>query len=133
MLNTSPEELGPEEREKAKEIGDRLKLLGDNMDKTMTKEIRTVLMHPNQEIQDIIKKSIRGLKTVTAKTVVKVLQLGLQLLLSAPPSAQLQQESTSNESHIAENIVELIIEEITTLVTENGGWVSIGYMHACCI
>ena len=129
MLSTPTDQLPPEEQERARMVGDRLRRLGDTMDDALGEEDRDLLnglLHPTKEIQETIRESLRKIKKITAVTVVKVFKLGL-LLLSAPPSSQY--EYRMEERQLIKNIFDSVVEEITTWVMENGGWVSIA--HAC--
>lgn len=129
MLNTRPEDLSEEERAKAIAIGDRLKKLGDSMDSIMEGhgDLLLGLMNPDESVQETIKRAIRGLKDrVNAKTVVKVFSLGLRLLLCTPPS--MEYEYKSEQRKFVKEIIVFVVEEITTWVTEHGGWVSKTFM-----
>ena len=130
MFNTRPEDLSEEERAKAIAIGDRLKKLGDSMDSKMegNGELLRGLRNPDESVQETIIRSIRGLKDkVNAKTVVKVFSLGLRLLLCTPPS--MEYEYKSEQRKFVKEIIVFVVEEITTWVTEHGGWVSNTFMY----
>ncbi|XP_019860585.1 PREDICTED: uncharacterized protein LOC109588922 [Amphimedon queenslandica] len=122
MLSTPTDQLPPEEQERARMVGDRLRRLGDTMDDALAEEHRDLLnglLHPTKEIQETIRESLRKIKKITAMTVVKVFKLGL-LLLSAPPSSEY--EYRLEERQLIKNIFDSVVEEITTWVMENGGW-----------
>lgn len=125
-FSTSEEHLTQEERDLAKEVAKQLIQLGDEMESTLTQhcdsvwlELSRALSRHDQSLQQHFKEGFQRLRArITTKTIVKVFYLGFRILSCAGTTPDQLPEQTQ----MVENVMEFLIEQVTSWIQEQGGW-----------